>query len=265
MEHQLLLLTRGFYTVKTSYGIRIVALNTNFYYTPNKLVSPEGDPAGQFAWLTETLGNAKDQNEKVIVTAHISPGVTDIPLFPDQNDKLVKILRQYADIIVAMHFGHEHTDAFKVLKNTAGVPTAPIFLAPSIAPLRFGPMKNPGVRLVKYDRVTGKHVDISQYYLDLNAANRAGVADWKLEYTASDAYNIQDLTASSLAALIDRMKDSDSTEFKTYRKFYYVSPPEDLIEDCDWKCHAFIFCGFTEFNLDDVKKCEKTMVSGAIE
>ncbi|XP_053403145.1 uncharacterized protein LOC128558269 [Mercenaria mercenaria] len=55
----------GFYTVKTSHGIRIVALNTNFYYTPNKLVSPEGDPAGQFAWLTETLGNANEQNEKV--------------------------------------------------------------------------------------------------------------------------------------------------------------------------------------------------------
>lgn len=257
----------GFYTVKTTYGIRIVALNTILYYTPNKEVLAEGDPAGQFAWLIQTLDKARKQNEKVIVTAHIAPGVTpkpDIPLYTKQNERLVEILRDFADVIVAMHFGHEHSDAFKVLKNNAGVPTSPVFLAPSIAPLRFGPMHNPGIRLVKYDRATGKHLDITQYYLDLYAANEAGDAAWTLEYSTSSVYNLQELTALKLYELIEKMKNADSKDFKNYKKFYYVSPPERLTEKCDWKCHAVTWCAFTEFTLDDVEKCVQGMVSGAL-
>ena len=33
---------------------------------------------------------------------------------------LVDILQSYADIIVGMHFGHDHSDSFKVVPNKAG-------------------------------------------------------------------------------------------------------------------------------------------------
>ena len=33
---------------------------------------------------------------------------------------LADILQSYADIIVGMHFGHDHSDSFKVVPNKAG-------------------------------------------------------------------------------------------------------------------------------------------------
>ena len=43
----------------------MVALNTNLYYTRNKQVEDETDPAGQLAWLTNTLQAADRDGEKV--------------------------------------------------------------------------------------------------------------------------------------------------------------------------------------------------------
>ena len=51
--------------MKTTYGLRIVALNTNLYYTSNKAAKNESDPADQFAWLNRTLISATTAGEKV--------------------------------------------------------------------------------------------------------------------------------------------------------------------------------------------------------
>ncbi|XP_045200351.1 acid sphingomyelinase-like phosphodiesterase 3a [Mercenaria mercenaria] len=256
----------GFYSVKTPQNIRIVALNTVLYYIPNKAVQSDGDPAGQFAWLTQILEAARKQKERVIITAHIAPGVTPTgksELYKHQNDRLVEIMKEYCDVIIAMHFGHEHADAFKVLKNKAGVPVSPVFLAPSVTPIRFGPVHNPGIRLVKYDRSTGQHLGISQYYLDLSKANNAGRADWKLEYTTASTYGLQDLSAGKLSSLTDKMRDPDSLEFKTYWKYYVVSPSEELTDACNSTCHASVVCGLTEFIKADFDKCVAEMLTSS--
>ncbi|XP_053403560.1 acid sphingomyelinase-like phosphodiesterase 3a isoform X2 [Mercenaria mercenaria] len=248
----------GFYTVKTAKNIRIVALNTNIYYKDNKAVHAEGDPAGQFDWLTQTLEAARQKKEKVIITGHIAPGFQlnqETELYTHQNGRLVKILKQYYDVISAMHFGHEHADVLKLLRNGDGVPLIPVFLAPSVTPITLGPLHNPGIRLVKYDRVTGTHIDISQYYLDLHAANKAEIARWKLEYNTSGAYGLPDLSPEALDNLIDKMKDPASHEFKRYWKYYVVSPADEFIEDCDTLCHATVICGMTEFIQADFVNC----------
>ena len=45
----------------------MVALNTNLYYTSNKQVINESDPADQFQWLNMTLSRAEHNQEKVII------------------------------------------------------------------------------------------------------------------------------------------------------------------------------------------------------
>lgn len=61
-----LCLTGGYYTDLTNYGkIRLVALNTNLYYSSNKLVAKISDPAGQLTWLDGVLTKAKINHEKV--------------------------------------------------------------------------------------------------------------------------------------------------------------------------------------------------------
>ena len=54
----------GYYTVKTQYGLRIIALNTNMYYK-DLLTKDLDDPADQFSWLEAQLTSAASNNEKV--------------------------------------------------------------------------------------------------------------------------------------------------------------------------------------------------------
>ncbi|XP_045189493.2 acid sphingomyelinase-like phosphodiesterase 3a isoform X2 [Mercenaria mercenaria] len=263
----------AYYTKTTRYGLRIVALNTNLYYTSNKAILNYTDPADQIAWLNSTLSQARANQEKVLITAHIPPGVHTpnglIWMHLVYHRPLVAVMRDYTDIIVAMHFGHDHADGFKVLKNNKGEAAVPIFMAPSVTPWRYkipqeiGPAHNPGIRLVKYDRSTGGHLEIQQYYLDLVKANKNGFASWELEYNTSSHYGLSTLTATTLLKLAEKMKKPTSNEFKNYWKFYTVTPPTNLQDSCDEDCHSSIICGFTEFEMEDFKSCKTNMVSNA--
>lgn len=57
--------TGGYYTVKTTSGIRILALNTNLYYTSDKVTAGLIDPADQFSWMENVLASSNASNEKV--------------------------------------------------------------------------------------------------------------------------------------------------------------------------------------------------------
>ncbi|KAG8582603.1 hypothetical protein GDO81_008129, partial [Engystomops pustulosus] len=50
---------------KTSHPLRIISLNTNLYYDPNKVTLNITDPADQLLWLEETLQFSRQNNEKV--------------------------------------------------------------------------------------------------------------------------------------------------------------------------------------------------------
>jgi hypothetical protein len=70
-----------------------------------------------------------------------------------------------------------------------GNPAAPFFVAPSVTPWRYklsngetGPPHDPSVRLVTYDRDTGRHLNILQYKLDLPRATQPGGGNFTLLY-----------------------------------------------------------------------------------
>ena len=126
-----------------------------------------------------------------------------------------------------------------------------------------GPAHNPGIRLVKYDRDTGKHLDLEQYYLDLEMANKDGAANWTLEYRATDVYQIGDLTATSLTQLVKKMEGKESDIFNKYWLHYTVTAPEHLRTPCDEECHSIIMCGFTKFYTEPYSTCITDRTSGA--
>lgn len=57
--------TGAYYTLKTKYGMRILALNTNLYYTSDKVTTHMDDPADQFVWMEGILMQARRDHEKV--------------------------------------------------------------------------------------------------------------------------------------------------------------------------------------------------------
>jgi hypothetical protein len=60
----------AYYTLKTKYGIRILALNTNLYYTSDKVTTHMDDPADQFVWMENILQQSRRDHEKVNLIPH---------------------------------------------------------------------------------------------------------------------------------------------------------------------------------------------------
>jgi len=59
-----------------------------------------------------------------MLTGHVPPGYTTprkvMWMTSELNEKFVNIVIQHADVIVAMHFGHEHHDSFRMFYNAEG-------------------------------------------------------------------------------------------------------------------------------------------------
>ncbi|XP_048249829.1 acid sphingomyelinase-like phosphodiesterase 3b [Haliotis rufescens] len=112
----------GYYTIKIVNGLRIVGLNTVFYYTADRLTRHLPDPAGQFTWLDGVLQDARNAGEKV-------------QWFYEQfNTKFLDLVQKYADIIPGMYFGHDDAEGLKLLLKKDGTPGIPMFIAPSVTP-----------------------------------------------------------------------------------------------------------------------------------
>ena len=138
-----------------------------------------------------------------------------------------------------------------------GVPKVAIYVAPSVTPWSFdeseNPRHNPGVRLIKYDRLSGRHLELLQYYVDLPAVNTERNLQLKLGYTATKVYGISDITPCSLNKLKKKFSGVMSPDFKTYVNWYNT----DAIQNntCDVICHKTMLCGIEFLEQDDFSKC----------
>ena len=71
------------------------------------------------------------------------------------------------------------------------------------------PAKNPMVRLLEFDRATHRLLDAHTYVADLQAANRGGSLDWRLEYSFRAAFGVRDMDPLTLEGLATRLASSD--------------------------------------------------------
>ncbi|XP_064602872.1 acid sphingomyelinase-like phosphodiesterase 3b [Liolophura sinensis] len=266
--------TGGYYTALTNYGkVRLVALNTNLYYSSNKQVAKIYDPADQLTWLDGVLTNATINQEKVIITGHVPPGVKTpdgfMWFYEDHNRHLNEVIKNHTDVIAAIHLGHDHEDEFKIYYSSSDdTARIPVFLAPAISTWRYvskektGRVRNPGIRLVKYDRDTGRHLDYFQYYLDLEKANREGHASWTRLYEAKAAYNIPDLSAKSLGTVRERLLSRESSPIQAY--FTRMGMDGDVDTQCDRECRDAIYCGMRHFDMASYRSCLVDVSSGGV-
>ncbi|XP_044145349.1 acid sphingomyelinase-like phosphodiesterase 3a [Bufo gargarizans] len=226
----------------TSHPLRIISLNTNLYYSPNKVTFNMTDPADQFQWLEETLKLSRQNNEKAYVIAHVPIGYLPFTLFTSAmeykfNEKLVKIFRTYNDVIAGQFYGHTHRDSFMVVLDEKDKPVGSAFVAPAVTPIKSSSEKesnNPGFRLYQYDTNSYSLKDLWHYYLNLTDANLRKEALWKLEYIMTTEYNIKDLQPESLKELVLRFRKPQSVDFQKYYKNYLVN--FDSPDGCDTVC-----------------------------
>ncbi|XP_063773328.1 acid sphingomyelinase-like phosphodiesterase 3a isoform X2 [Pseudophryne corroboree] len=190
---------------KSSHSLRIISLNTNLYYGPNKVTVNITDPADQFAWLEETLQYSRQKNEKF--------------------------------------YGHTHRDSIMILLDEKEKPVGSVFVAPAVTPIKSlseTDANNPGFRLYQYDTNSYDMLDLWHYYLNLTEANLRKQAPWMLEYIMTKEYNIKDLKPESLEELVKRFQMPKSTDYQNYYKNYIVS--YDNSDGCEGLCKGQQIC-----------------------
>lgn len=269
--------TAGYYTIEQrSEKYRIIFLNTNLWLntadnrmlhrSAGSMIDNTHDPFEQWSWFQKTLETARRKKETVYIVGHTPPGIDDresgaAVLSERHNTKYLQVIRLYSDIIRGQFFGHWHTDTFRVVYSDTGLPVSWIMMAPSISPSTPGGPNNPGLRLYKFETTTGQVLDYTQYYLNLPDANSIGTANWLLEYSLLEYYELQEITAIALHDLADRFTQFNDYAFVRYYAANTVSLPREVeqIWGCggplNGVCALHHYCTVTRLNPESYREC----------
>ncbi|GCB69541.1 hypothetical protein scyTo_0010574 [Scyliorhinus torazame] len=253
----------AFYTEKLRGRIdqRIIVLNTNLYYSSNKLNVGISDPAGQFKWFEKILSNAVTAKEKVYIIGHVPPGFFEKRRRTSWyqhhfNKRYIEIVQKYHSVIAGQFFGHHHTDSFRMFYSVSASPIGVMFIAPGISPWKTtlpgvaNGANNPGIRVFEYDTNTLEVQDMVTYYFNLSYANTIAPL-WQLEYRLTEAFNVPDGTVQSMQMVLDKLYNNSYYLQKYYK---YNSVNYDLTE-CDTNCRIDQICAIKEVDIVKYEDC----------
>ncbi|UKZ46180.1 hypothetical protein TrVGV298_000379 [Trichoderma virens] len=182
----------GAYSTKYPNGnLRIISLNTNFYYRMNFWLYQEDieqDPDGQIKWLVSELDAAEKAGERVYIIGHMPIGESDA--FHAGSNYIDQVVNRYSSTIAAMFFGHTHVDHFEVSysdysKQDASHAVMASYICPSLTPTS----GMPSFRVYDVDPVTFAVLDTTTYIADMTNANFQTTGPvWTKLYSAKEVY-----------------------------------------------------------------------------
>ena len=251
-------------------GVRIITLNSAFFsekYEPRSFADSCEEiqstaPSQEFAWLEQTLSDAKQAHQKVWLMFHIPPGIDGfasthghngscaaniVPLWiPEWTVKFVSSLIGYQDTVTASFAAHTHTDNFQVIRE-GQTPVQFVLVDPPISPI-YG--QNPAFRVIK---IEGTEVrDITTYYLtNLTTAGASQAARWKEEYAFSREWKIKQVHAASLSKVYDQIVSSDAARAQWLRLYNVSSPAAKVSPDT---VHG-LYCTIENQGVGAYRKC----------
>uniref|UniRef100_A0A182SC93 Sphingomyelin phosphodiesterase C-terminal domain-containing protein n=1 Tax=Anopheles maculatus TaxID=74869 RepID=A0A182SC93_9DIPT len=203
----------------------------------------------------------------VYIVGHIPPGSDErhightIPFghssFTEKNNvRYLRLVKRYSSIIQGQFFGHLHSDSFRVVYNEVGKPVSWMMIAPSISPRRSSESNNPAMRLYKFDTDTGQVLDYTQYYLDLEQANKLEEAVWQPEYNLTTYYyGLSEVSSLALHNLADRFNNADDAQFM---KYYRANSVRHATSTCEGVCLLNHYCAITRLDYREFRSCLET-------
>jgi hypothetical protein len=191
----------GAYSTKTPFGLRVITLNTDFWYRSNILNfinTTNPDSSGMLAFLIEELQQAEDAGERVWILGHVLAGWDGNNGLSNPTDLFYQIVTRYSPHVIAEIFwGHTHEDEFNVFyANNGTAPSrasalATAWIGPSITPLT---NLNSGFRLYAVDRASFSVHNAWTYFADVSSFPALSPAAhgpvFRLEYSTRDAYPV---------------------------------------------------------------------------
>lgn len=192
----------GGFALTTRQGLRVISLNSNFWYTWNMYNywnTTEPDTSGIFRFLANELLDCENNGQRAWVIAHVPPNGDDALAMP--STILTQIVERFSPhVIAAVFFGHTHQDEFQLVYRTGSASTEldegdkvprnalmTAWISQSITPLT---NFNPGWRYYEVDSATFSIMDSHNYYTRLNDSfpDNLDYLVWEHLYSARASY-----------------------------------------------------------------------------
>ncbi len=183
--------------------------------------------AGRRVWLVHHIPIGIDPYATAQAPTGSSCPARTVPFLKEPfASRFLKLLRDHAAAIQAAFSGHTHQDSYSLVVD-AGKAVAVEKVVPSITPV-FG--NNPGFHLFDYDRQTGDLKDFSTWYLaNLDQAAQGHSAEWRREYTFTEAYGEATYSAAAVQRIATAVLKGDAagdSVRSTFRRLHPVSHGE---------------------------------------
>lgn len=187
----------GAYSVKTHYGLRIITINTDFWYKSNFLNyinSSNPDNSGMLTFLITELQAAEDAGERVWIIGHVLSGWDGSNPLLGPTNLFYQIIDRYSPHVIANTFwGHTHEDQVMIYySNNATLQTSSTalttgWIGPSVTPLT---NLNSGFRMYEIDNGNFEIYDAYTFYSDVNAYSslEATGPTYHFEYSTRATY-----------------------------------------------------------------------------
>ncbi|KAN0061561.1 hypothetical protein ACQY0O_006408 [Thecaphora frezii] len=165
----------GGYSVSPREGLRVIAINTDFWYKNNifnNIHTQDPDYSGTLRFLTDELFRAERKGERVWIVGHVLTGWDGSNPLDNPTNLFYQIVDRFAPHTIAhVFFGHTHEDQFNLFYTNNGTDTSVdkarmvSFMAPSVTP---GNNVNPALRIMEVDPETYELMDWHQFYADVD-------------------------------------------------------------------------------------------------
>ncbi|TFK56761.1 sphingomyelin phosphodiesterase [Heliocybe sulcata] len=257
------------YMVRRVDGLRIITLNTDFWYRANYfnyINMTDPDPSGMLRFITDELQDAEDAGDRGDVD-HWSClawlGWHECAVQPhgfvaDLKDIILpvyQIIERYSPHVIAnTFFGHSHEDELSIIYTnngtnmSAATALTPSWVCPSITPLT---NLNSGFRVYEVDSGTFDILDAHTYWADVNSfpdldnQTEYGPA-YRYEYNTREAYggNITWGSSDPLNAtwwhLVTEAMEADPSLVSTFNT--YEGKSSVRTASCTGECAAAKIC-----------------------
>ncbi|KAK0719621.1 Metallo-dependent phosphatase-like protein [Lasiosphaeris hirsuta] len=185
------------YSVLHPLGLRVITLNTDFYYRNNPysfVHALDPDYSGMFSFLIQELQKAEDAGERVWIMGHVLSGWDGANPMPGGSDMLYQIISRYSPhVIASVFFGHTHEDQNLIYYTnngtvqTASAAIAAAWIGPSITPLT---NLNSGYRLYEVDTGSWEVFEAHTFHADVSTFDNLNTTGpvFQHEYSTRAAY-----------------------------------------------------------------------------
>ncbi|RVX69897.1 hypothetical protein B0A52_05732 [Exophiala mesophila] len=198
----------GAYAATTPQGLRVISLNSDFWYKANPFNyfnTTNPDPNGLLSWLAQELTACEKRRQRVWIIAHVLTGYDGTTSLANPSALFYSIVRRFSPYtIAAVFFGHTHKDQLQLFYDYLPDSINPVtghrdttkidyskplqvgYVGPSITPLTG---LNSGYRVYQVDSKTFEILGAQTYFANINDSLEWTKPVWKREYDVREAYS----------------------------------------------------------------------------